>query len=830
MGDANLCANKWNNPKFLLRNVAAPLKIAIDRCGLKCNEIGNTYQSDHLMANGTVAESAIDHVYSSKTLEDKLEVKKLPNGSSDHNPVITKFQKPYTKKIYLKSITKRSMKNFSKSNWNTVLRKQDWNSVEESEDLNTKVKLFTTFIDAAMDEIAPIKTFTVKSNYRFGLSENTKKLMKQRDVTRSNISKANNQQKTVLMKKYKILRNKTTASIRKDSLNHNQDRIDNAKNEKEIWNIVNDVTNPRKEVKWKLKTESGTETDQQKIADTFNSFFIEKIESLKKNIDQNLKEDPLEKLKMKFKDKNLKFELKTVSHSKVAKALRKMKKKKSAGVDGLSQESLVLGTDVLVNPLTSIVNCSITIGEFPADWKEALVTPVLKKGNPETKENYRPVSCLPAGSKLLEIIVCEQTTQYMEEHKLLPENQHGFRAKRSTMTAWANIQQDWARNSEKNLITGVMLWDLSAAFDTLDADILINKLEVYGFSSRSRSWFESFLTNRSQKVKIGSCVSRSVKLNSGVPQGGILSPLLYIIYVADLEDWLIHSAASTYADDTETGVSGTDIEEIKAKLEEDGNNVLRYMASNGLVANPKKTALVFINLKHQENPITIKIGGEEITQEKSAKLLGITFDDDLKWNSQIHGKGGLVSSLNQRLFGIRRLKNTLKYDGLIKVADSLFTSKLRYGLQLMGQVRWKTDDVQTGLLETIQKSQNKLLRFLNNTQIKDKVSNVSMLKKHKMLSVNQLNAQIKLTEIWKALADEDHPFKISKPAVDEEERVSRAQRAGIINSTAFSKVTKDTFINDSIKAWNNAPQELKNNWCLSGAKTLIKKFVMTLPV
>ena len=170
------------------------------------------------------------------------------------------------------------MKNFSKSNWNTVLRKQDWNSVEESEDLNTKVKLFTTFIDAAMDEIAPIKTFTVKSNYRFGLSENIKKLMKQRDVTRSNISKANNQQKTVLMKKYKILRNKTTASIRKDSLNHNQDRIDNAKNEKEIWNIVNDVTNPRKEVKWKLKTESGTETDQQKIADTFNSFFIEKIE------------------------------------------------------------------------------------------------------------------------------------------------------------------------------------------------------------------------------------------------------------------------------------------------------------------------------------------------------------------------------------------------------------------------------------------------------------------------------------------------------------------------------------------------------------------------
>ena len=142
------------------------------------------------------------------------------------------------------------------------------------------------------------------------------------------------------------------------------------------------------------------------------------------------------------------------------------------------------------------------------------------------------------------------------------------------MTAWANIQQEWAQNTEKNQTTGVMLWDLSAAFDTLDAEILIQKMEVYGFTLLTRIWFKSFLTNRSQKVKIGSQISKSVKLRSGVPQGGILSPLLYIMYVADLEDWLIHSTASTYADDTETAVFGEDVEQIKKKLEEDGQNVL----------------------------------------------------------------------------------------------------------------------------------------------------------------------------------------------------------------------------------------------------------------
>ena len=148
----------------------------------------------------------------------------------------------------------------------------------------------------------------------------------------------------------------------------------------------------------------------------------------------------------------------------------------------------------------------------------------------------------------------------------------------------------------------------------------------------------------------------------------------------------------------------------------------------------------------------------------------------------------------------------------------------------MGQIRWSDEDSQPVLLEAIQKSQNKLLRFLNNSKIKDKVSNKSMLKKHNMLSVNQINAQIKLTEMWKAMNDEEHPFKISKAEINENERVTRAQRAGKINSSALSKVTKDTFINDSIKAWNKAPTDLKSKQCLSGAKASIKKFVTTLPI
>ena len=125
---------------------------------------------------------------------------------------------------------------------------------------------------------------------------------------------------------------------------------------------------------------------------------------------------------------------------------KKLNKKKSAGVDGLSQEQLIQGVTAVVTPLMSIFNKLIQEGSFPDCWKEALITPVLKKGDPKLKENYRPVSCLPAASKLLEKVVCLQESDYLESNKLLPENQHGFRQKRSTTSAWADIQQDWAIN------------------------------------------------------------------------------------------------------------------------------------------------------------------------------------------------------------------------------------------------------------------------------------------------------------------------------------------------------------------------------------------------
>ena len=153
-----------------------------------------------------------------------------------------------------------------------------------------------------------------------------------------------------------------------------------------MWNVINDVIKPREGTKWTLKEEEKIIEDEKEIAETFNKFFVEKIANLKKNI-EDLKKDPLEKLKKRMAGKNLKFSLRQVTENQVKKAIESLKKKKSSGLDGVSQECVVMGAEVLVVPLMRIINCSIENGQFPKEWKEELVTPILKKGDPKDKRN-----------------------------------------------------------------------------------------------------------------------------------------------------------------------------------------------------------------------------------------------------------------------------------------------------------------------------------------------------------------------------------------------------------------------------------------------------------
>ena len=182
------------------------------------------------------------------------------------------------------------------------------------------------------------------------------------------------------------------------------------------------------------------------------------------------------------------------------------------------------------------------------------------------------------------------------------------------MTALTAMQTEWMKNTEDGLLTGVLVWDLSSAFDTLDVDLLLAKLEIYGADTLTLKWFKSFLINRSQKVRVGSAVSSPLGLVSGVPQGGILSPIVFTLYTADMELWLKFSKLFNFADDTTTDSKGKNVEQVRSQLEVDAKNVLQFMASHGLIANQAKSEFLVLNLKNKADSKleSIMVGNSEV--------------------------------------------------------------------------------------------------------------------------------------------------------------------------------------------------------------------------
>ena len=228
------------------------------------------------------------------------------------------------------------------------------------------------------------------------------------------------------------------------------------------------------------------------LAEKFNSFFKEKVEKLAENIKKN-KSDPLSRLREKLHGKKLNFTLKTVNETEVLKILKSLKPKRSYGIDGITSEVLKLGAEVLVVPLTYIINFSILTGKFPTEWKVAKVIPLHKKGDKKSFKNYRPVSLLSVAGMVLEKIIACQIEEFFEQNNLLGSFQFGFRKNKSTITELLTLFDNLleAKEGKKEIL--VLLYDLSAVFDTVSHQILIDKLQLYGFDKNAIIWIQSYL-------------------------------------------------------------------------------------------------------------------------------------------------------------------------------------------------------------------------------------------------------------------------------------------------------------------------------------------------
>ena len=224
---------------------------------------------------------------------------------------------------------------------------------------------------------------------------------------------------------------------------------------------------------------------------------------------------------------------------------------------------------------------------------------------------------------------------------------------------------------------------------------------------------------------------------------------------------------------------------------------------------------------------SIKIGQAVVVQEHGAKLLGMSFTDDLQWNQHINNT---ISALNSRLFLIMRLKNKLGLNSLKRIADSIYNSKLRYGIHLCGKVRTLDTDPSQTLFDPLQKAQNKLFRLLNESRVSDKINTKSIAVSLNMLSANQINAQVKLTEMWKAMHLPNYPIKLEKKDITSATNHTRSLTRGDLILQGKSEICKSSFTFDASKLWNKAPNNIKDCRTIHQAKKEIRKFVATLPL
>ena len=376
--------------------------------------------------------------------------------------------------------------------------------------------------------------------------------------------------------------------------------------------------------------------------------------------------------------------------------------KTSSGIDNIFNKLLKQIKHIIVQPLTLIINQSLTSGIYPDKFKISKVTPLHKKDDRTAISNYRPISLLPTMSKIIERVIHSQLYAYFNENNLITEQQYGFRPRHSTELAALKLTDAIMYELDRSLIPFAIFLDLSKAFDTLNYKVLLYKLKYYGLGNVAYNLIENYLTNRQQQVKLGNTNSKLLPMCIGVPQGSILEPLLFSIYINDLPKTCPKFNCIMYADDTTLysfleNIESNDVErEINCELDK----VNLWLKANKLSLNVTKTKCMFFHTRKTLLLINLSINNAKVENVIKFNYLGFMLDECLSWNAHIEMIGIKIS---KAIGIISHLKLIYPQRILFTLYNSLIISHMLYGILLWG----KSNNV-----HRIEKLQKKAMRII----------------------------------------------------------------------------------------------------------------------